>query len=46
MNKILVAYATFAGSTSEVARVVGEEIARSGAQVEVLPLDQVSWRCL
>jgi menaquinone-dependent protoporphyrinogen oxidase len=39
MSKVLVTYATFAGSTSEVARAVGEEIARSGVQVEVLPLD-------
>jgi menaquinone-dependent protoporphyrinogen oxidase len=39
MSKVLVAYATFSGSTSEVAQAVGEEIARSGAQVDVLPLD-------
>ena len=30
-----------AGSTVEVARVVGEEIAKSGAQVDVLPLGEV-----
>jgi menaquinone-dependent protoporphyrinogen oxidase len=42
MNKILVAYATFAGSTSEVARAVGEEIAKTGAQVDVLAVDQVA----
>jgi menaquinone-dependent protoporphyrinogen oxidase len=41
MNRILVAYATMAGSTAEVAQVVGEEIARSGAQVKVLSLSQV-----
>jgi menaquinone-dependent protoporphyrinogen oxidase len=41
MKKILVAYATFAGSTVEVARVVGEEIAKSGLQVDVLPLSEV-----
>lgn len=41
MKKILVTYATFAGSTAEVARVVGEEIGKSGAQVDVLPLSEV-----
>ena len=42
MNRILVAYTTMAGSTAEVARVVGEEIAKSGLQVDVLPLSEVS----
>ena len=41
MKKFLVTYATMAGSTAEVAQVVGEEIARSGAQVDVLPLTKV-----
>jgi menaquinone-dependent protoporphyrinogen oxidase len=41
MNRILVAYATMAGSTAEVAQAIGEEIARSGLQVEVLPLSEV-----
>jgi menaquinone-dependent protoporphyrinogen oxidase len=41
MTKILVAYATMTGSTVEVAQAVAEEIARSGLQVEVLPLNQV-----
>jgi len=42
MNKILVTYATMAGSTAEVAQVVGEEIARSGLLVDVLPIGEVS----
>lgn len=41
MTKILVAYATMAGSTAEVAEAVGAEIAKSGAQVDVLPLSEV-----
>src|SRR5574337_992444 len=41
MKRILVTYATMAGSTAEVARAVGEEIARGGWQVDVLPLDDV-----
>lgn len=41
MNKVLVTYATMAGSTSEVAQAVGEEIGRSGLQVEVLPISEV-----
>ena len=41
MKRILVAYATMAGSTGDVARAVGEEIARSGVQVDVLPLGEV-----
>src|SRR5512136_1016051 len=41
MKRILVAYATMAGSTADVARVVGEEIAKSGVQVDVLPLSEV-----
>jgi menaquinone-dependent protoporphyrinogen oxidase len=41
MKRILVAYATMAGSTVDVAKTVGEEIARSGAQVDVLPLAEV-----
>ncbi len=42
MNKILVTYATFSGTTVEVAQAIGEEIARKGPQVEVLPLDKVT----
>jgi menaquinone-dependent protoporphyrinogen oxidase len=41
MGKILVTYATLAGSTAEVARVVGEEITNRGWQADVLPLEQV-----
>jgi menaquinone-dependent protoporphyrinogen oxidase len=41
MKRILVAYATMAGSTAEVAQAVGEEIAKSGLQVDILPLSQV-----
>jgi len=42
MKRILVAYATMAGSTAEVAKAVGEEIAKSGLQVDVLPTSEVS----
>jgi menaquinone-dependent protoporphyrinogen oxidase len=41
MKKILVTYATMAGSTAEVAQAVAEEIARSGRQVDILPLEEV-----
>lgn len=41
MGKILVAYATMAGSTAEVAQAVGEELSRGGLQVEVLPMGEV-----
>ena len=41
MTKILVTYATMAGSTAEVARMVAEELAAAGLDVDVLPLSQV-----
>ncbi len=42
MKKVLVAYATMAGSTADVAKTVGEVIGQSGAQVDVLPLSEVT----
>jgi menaquinone-dependent protoporphyrinogen oxidase len=42
MNKILLSYATMAGSTAEVAKAVGEEIAKNGLRVEILPLGEVT----
>lgn len=41
MKRILVTYATMSGSTSEVERVVSQEIAKYDAHVDVLPLDMV-----
>jgi menaquinone-dependent protoporphyrinogen IX oxidase len=41
MNKILVASATMAGSTAEIAQVVGEELTRCGFQVDILSLSEV-----
>ncbi len=42
IKRILVTYATLAGSTAEVAQVVGEQIAISGLQVDVIPLSKVT----
>jgi flavodoxin len=41
MSKILITYATMAGSTAEVAQAVAEELATAGLEVDVLPLDHV-----
>jgi menaquinone-dependent protoporphyrinogen oxidase len=41
-SKILVTYATRAGSTAEVAAAIGEEIAASDAAVDVKPLKNVT----
>jgi len=40
-NKILVAYASRAGSTAGVAEAIGATLAESGAQVEVRPMKDV-----
>ena len=41
MKRVLVTYATMAGSTAEVAQVVGEELAKCGIQVEVRAMSEV-----
>ncbi len=41
MSRILVAYASMAGSTVEVAEAVGEELGKSGVEVDVLPISEV-----
>jgi len=41
MNKVLIAYASKAGSTGEVAGVIGEELSAKGMSVDVLQLKQV-----
>jgi menaquinone-dependent protoporphyrinogen oxidase len=41
-NKILVAYASRAGSTAGVAEAIGKTLAESGAQVEVRPMKDVT----
>ena len=41
MKRVLVAYATMAGSTVDVAQAVGEEIAKPDIQVDVLPINEI-----
>jgi menaquinone-dependent protoporphyrinogen oxidase len=41
MKRILVTYATMAGSTVDIARAVAEEIASADVQVDLLSLDEV-----
>jgi len=42
MHRVLVAYATNAGSTAEVAEVVGEVLAGSGVEVEVRGIEEIT----
>ncbi len=42
MKSVLIAYATNAGSTAKVAQVIGEELGRDGAQVQVCRLEEVT----
>lgn len=42
MKKVLVAYATMAGSTLEVAEAVGEELAKQGIQTDVLSIREIT----
>ncbi len=40
-GKILVTYASRAGSTAGIAKTIGETLAENGAQVDVLPMQDV-----
>ncbi len=40
-KKMLVTYATLSGTTVDVAQAVGQELQKTGAQVDVLPIAQV-----
>jgi menaquinone-dependent protoporphyrinogen oxidase len=42
VQKILVTYATNSGTTVDVAQAIGAEIQKTGAQVDVLPLENVA----
>ncbi len=41
-NKILVTYASLAGSTAGVAEAIGKSLAESGVQVDVIPMKNVT----
>ena len=41
-NKILVTYASRAGSTAEVAEAIGKTLTEGGAQVDVIPMQDVN----
>lgn len=41
-DRILVTYATFTGSTAEVAEAIGRTLTEHGAQVDVLPVQEVT----
>ena len=40
-QKILITYASRAGSTAEIAEAIGKTLAQNGAQVDVLPMQEV-----
>jgi menaquinone-dependent protoporphyrinogen oxidase len=40
-GRVLVAYGSNAGSTADVARAIGEELSRAGAQVDVRPIAEI-----
>jgi menaquinone-dependent protoporphyrinogen oxidase len=42
MSKILVTYASRAGSTAEIADAIGKTLAESGASVDILPMNEVN----
>jgi len=42
MKRVLIAYATNAGSTAQVAQVIGEELGKNGAQAQVRRLEEVA----
>ncbi|MBI5963640.1 MAG: flavodoxin domain-containing protein [Chloroflexi bacterium] len=41
-DKILITYASRSGSTAEIAEAIGKTIAQNGAQVDVLPMREVT----